>query len=186
MLIALIVLGVLIILILAIGGGNKCLPEHLHKNHDDWRWYVAWVPRAWTARCGWAWPQPPKKLLGNSGWTMEDRHMFGHHSDDFYEKNRHILPIVKAGNFMVTAVLFMKFIPLPMMIWAFKKGGYISLGVVRWDDVDSYYDLFRLRASKWRGRVAMVIMVILPVAAVVYFRIWPWLRDLVIGMTFSI
>lgn len=163
---------------------NKCLPKQLKgKRHDDWKigsWKIEpiWrIPRAWTAKCGWAWPQPPKLLLGNSGWTAEDAHLFGHYNtedhtaEDFLRDNGDVLPIPKAGNFLVSAVMWLKFIPLPMITWAFKNGDYISLGVVRWDDVDGYYDLLRIRAHGTLGRVAMGLT-ILAIAAIAYFFIW--------------
>jgi len=148
---------------------NKCLPDNLKgKPHDDWVSFVSWVPRSWTARCGWAWPQPPKLLIGNSGWDLKDYHRFGHHDYEFFKLIRHVLPIPKPGHFMISAVLFLKFIPLPMMAWSFKAGGWISLGVVRWDDVDKYYDVLRIRASGTRGRIAL-ILIGLGLAALGYF-----------------
>ena len=157
---------------------DDCLPEQLKgKRHDDWRFYVRWVPRAWTARCGQAWPQPPKLLLGGSGWTEEDAHLFGHFNtedhtaEDFLRANGDLLPIPKAGHFVLSAVLWLKFIPLPMMAWTFKNGDYISLGIARWDEVDQYYDLIRVRAHGTLGRVAMAVS-ILSIAAILYFIIF--------------
>ena len=155
----LIVLLVIFILTLVIGGGNKCLPERLRKRHDDWIWIVSWVPRGWTARCGWAWPQPPKLLVGDSGWEMTDHHRFGHHTEEEFKKYRHIMPIPKRDHFMVTVVFFLHFIPLPMMAWTFKNEDYISLGLVRWDNVDKYYDRSRVRAHGTLGRIAMGIFI---------------------------
>ena len=43
MIILAVVILVLLVLILAIGGGNKCLPDYLHKRHDDWIWILSWV-----------------------------------------------------------------------------------------------------------------------------------------------
>lgn len=152
---------------------NKCLPDSLKgKPHNDWFWPLSYVPRSWTARCGWAWPQPPKLLLGNSGWENDDYHNFvGHYSREEFEARRHILPIPKEGHFLLTAVLWLKFIPLPMFNWNFKGKGYISLGIVRWDDVDEYYDLMRIRASRWRGRVALTV-ILLGLASLLYFIIF--------------
>ena len=91
---------------------------------------------------------------------MSDLHMFGHHSTEYFRKVRKILPIAKPGHLFVSAVLFLKFIPLPMMAWTFRKGDYVSLGIVRWDDVDKYYDLVRFRAHGLKGKIALGLMII--------------------------
>lgn len=32
---------------------KECLPEHLRDAlHDDWKWPLSYVPRAWSAFCG--------------------------------------------------------------------------------------------------------------------------------------
>ena len=192
MIIALLVVLVILTLILTIGGGNKCLPDYLRKRHDDWRWYVAWVQRGWTARCGWAWPMPPKRILGDSGWKESDwpsvvinaeTHYFNHHPFEYFKKIRKILPIAKPGHFLISAVWFMKFIPLPMWVKTFKNGDYISLGIVRWDDVDSYYDLWRVRGHGLLGYISMAL-ILLPAAAFGYFVAWPWIVDMALSVTF--
>ncbi|MFQ5538800.1 MAG: hypothetical protein ACE5FB_00235 [Candidatus Binatia bacterium] len=145
---------------------DDCLPEGLKgKRHDDWRWYVSWVKRSWTARCGKNWPVPPKLLLGNSGWNEADAYRFGHFNDprhknhynvsgaeEFLKKYGSVMPIPKAANWMDRGWL-----PLPMFAWKFANEHYISLGLARWDEVDFYYDLLRVRASGWKGRVAMAV-----------------------------
>ena len=172
MTIALIVFFVIFILVTVIGGGNKCLPERLRKRHNDWIWILSWVPRSWTARCGWAWPMPPTRILGDSGWEMSDHHMFGHHSEELFKTYRHILPISKPGHYLISVVFFLHFIPLPMWVKTFKDGGYISLGVVRWDDVDGYYDLRRIRAHKLKAKIVLA-GIGLALGAVAYYVIWP-------------
>lgn len=148
---------------------NKCLPDSLKgKPHNDWFWPLSYVPRSWTARCGWAWPQPPLLLIGKSGWEVSDHHMFGHHTLEYFKKIRNILPIAKPGHLFVSAVLFLKFIPLPMLAWTFRNGDYVSLGIVRWDDVDKYYDLMRVRAHGLKGKIALALLFLIP-AALVYF-----------------
>lgn len=150
---------------------DDCLPEGLKgKRHDDWRWYVSWVKRSWTARCGKNWPVPPKLLLGNAGWTEADAYRFGHfntprHKEhynvlgagDFLKKYGSVMPIPKAGYWMVTAVMYRGWLPLPMFAFKWKNEHYISLGLARWDEVDFYYDLLRVRASGTKGRIAMAV-----------------------------
>ncbi len=97
--------------------------------------------------------------------------MFGHHPLEYFKRIRKILPIAKPGHLFVSAVLFLKFIPLPMMSWTFWNGDYVSLGIVRWDDVDKYYDLWRVRAHGLKGKIALAVM-FLGMAALIYFTLW--------------
>lgn len=148
---------------------DDCLPEGLKgKRHDDWRWYVAWVPRAWTARCGKNWPQPPKRLWGGSGWEESDHHMFGHHELEYFKKIRKVLPWPKAGYALLSAVLYRGWIPLPMFAITYRNEDHFSIGLVRWDDVDNYYDLARVRGSGLKGYITMAVF-ILGLAALIYF-----------------
>ncbi len=155
--------------------GNKCLPDNLKgKRHDDLIWILRWIPRSWSARCGKRWPQPPKLLLGNSGWTAEDAHIFGHHNTedhtaaDFLRANGDILPVPKAGHGFVSAVMWSGWLPLVFWARSFKGGGMISWGLVRWDDVDKYYDIHRVRVSGWRGRLAAAAILAV-IAALIYW-----------------
>jgi len=150
---------------------DDCLPEGLKgKRHDDWRWYLRWVKRAWTARCGKNWPFPPKLLLGNSGWTEADAYRFGHfnkprHKDhynvsgaeEFLKLYGHILPIPKAGYTMLSAVMYRGWLPVPMFAKRFKNENLFSLGIARLDEVDFYYDLIRVRGSGTWGHIYMYI-----------------------------
>ncbi len=161
---------------------DECLPESLKgKRHDDWRWYVRWVPRAWTARCGPRWPQPPKRIWGSAGWTEEDHHMFGHHEKDYYMKIKEVLPIPKAGHALLSVVLWSKFLPLPMFAITYRNGDYFSIGVVRWDDVDKYYDLHRWRGHGVKGYITMGAFV-LSSSAVIYFWVWPWILEKILRL----
>jgi hypothetical protein len=135
--------------------GNECLPEKLRKRHDDWFWLVSWVQRGWTAKCGSRWPMPPKLLLGDSGWTGADQAEQGHHTAKWLDKYGKVLPIPKAGNWILTAAMYNGWVPVPMFAITWKNGDYYSLGVARWDNVDNYYDLFRVRAHGRRGRMFM-------------------------------
>lgn len=138
---------------------NRCLPDNLKgKKHSDLIWIMKWIPRSWSAWCGWAWPQPPVLLIGKSGWTSEDRHRFGHHTDKEFERYKNVLPVPKKGHFFISAVLWLKFIPLPFLAWKFKNGNMFSWGVARWDDVDKYYDLHRVRVSGWKGMIVAAIV----------------------------
>ncbi len=154
---------------------NKCLPDGLKgKTHTDWKAgalrFLWWVPRSWTAWCGWAWPQPPVRLLGDSGWTEADQPLHGHHTKKFMREYGHVLPIPKAGHWLVSVVFWLKFIPLPMVAITFdteeaagEEGydpDYFSLGIARWDDVDKYYDLVRARAHGKMGRVVMIAVAV--------------------------
>lgn len=148
---------------------NKCLPDNLKgKKHTDWWKIVAWVPRSWTAWCGWAWPQPPILLIGKSGWEIADHHRFGHHTEKEFKRYKNILSVPKPGHFFISAILWLKFIPLPFMAWSFKNEDMVSLGVARWDDVDKYYDLFRVRASGMKGRIALILF-LLGGATLIYY-----------------
>lgn len=156
--------------------GKKCLPDYLQRRHDDWIWIVSWVPRWWTARCGWFWPAPPVLLLGKSGWTMNHYYQHGlhnHHEPAYYEKIKDKLPIPAPGHWLVTAVLWAHFLPLPMFALKFKNGDYCSIGIARWDDVDDYYDLCRIRFHGTKGRI-LGAAILLGLAAAVYFIAWPW------------
>lgn len=133
----------------------NCLPEKLQKNHDDWFWPFSLIPREWTARCGKNWPMPPKLLLGNSGWTDADQWRMQHHTVEWLDTYGKLLPIPKAGHWIVTAVMYRGWLPLPMFALTWKNGDYYSLGFARWDNVDKYYDLFRVRAHGRRGRFFM-------------------------------
>jgi len=112
-------------------------------------------------------------LLGNSGYTGADQPAFSHHTVKFMEENGHVLPIPAPGRWIVSSVLFLKFLPiLPMFAIKFKTPvgdeDYFSIGIARWDDVDHYYDLLRVRAHGTKGRIVMVIFG-LAVAASLYF-----------------
>ena len=134
---------------------NECLPESLRKGHDDWPWFIAWVPRGWTAKCGSKWPMPPTLLLGDSGWTGADQSLMGHHTVDWLDEYGKVLPIPKTGHWIVTAAMYNGWFPIPMFAVTWKNGDYYSLGLARWDNVDDYYDLFRVRAHGRRGRFFM-------------------------------
>ncbi len=150
---------------------DDCLPEGLKgKRHDDWRWYLRWVKRSWTAKCGKNWPFPPKLLLGNSGWNADDGHRFGHFNTprhrehynvagahEFLQKYGNILPIPKPGNWMISAVMYRGWLPLPMIAIRFKNEDLYSLGIARLDEVDFYYDLIRVRGSGTLGHISMYI-----------------------------
>lgn len=151
--------------------GNECLPEKLRKRHDDWKflWGIAsWVPRGWTAKCGKRWPMPPKLLLGNSGWTGADQIGQGHHTVIWLDKYGKVLPIPKAGHWLVSACMYNGWIPVPMFALTWKNGDYFSIGIARWDNVDQYYDLFRLRAHGRRGRFFMFATAFALVSAALY------------------
>lgn len=135
--------------------GNECLPEKLRKRHDDWFWPVSYIPRGWTAKCGKRWPMPPKLLLGNSGWTGADHNQMQHHTVEWLDKYGKVLPIPKAGHWILTAAMYAGWIPVPMFAITWKNGDYFSIGLARWDNVDNYYDLFRVRAHGKRGRIFM-------------------------------
>ncbi len=152
---------------------DKCLPDSLKgKPHDDWKMgpikIFSWVPRAWTAWCGWAWPQPPWRIWGSSGWLESDHHLFGHHELEYFKKIRKVLPIAKPGYAFLSAVLWLKFIPLPMFVITYRNGDYFSVGIARWDDVDRYYDLFRFRGHGLKGHLTMGVFVS-GLAALIYF-----------------
>jgi hypothetical protein len=82
----------------------------------------------------------------------------------------HVLPIPKAGHWLVSVVWWLKFIPLPMVAITFDSDvapseegydpDYFSLGLARWDDVDSYYDLVRARAHGTMGKVVMAAVAV--------------------------
>lgn len=135
---------------------KKCLPSHLRdKNHDDWPWFIAWVPRSWTAVCGERWSTPPRLILGNSGWNGIDQPQMQHHSVAWLDKHGPVLPIPKPGYWILTAVMYRGWLPVPMFAITWKNGDLFSLGLARWDNVDSYYELFRVRAHGRRGRMFM-------------------------------
>lgn len=98
---------------------------------------------------------PPKLLLGNSGWTGADQGLMGHHAVDWLDKHGKVLPIPKAGHWILTAAMYNGWLPIPMFAITWKNGDYYSLGLARWDNVDEYYDLFRVRAHGRRGRFFM-------------------------------
>ena len=135
--------------------GNECLPENLRKRHDDWTWIVSWVPRGWTAKCGKRWPMPPKLLLGDSGWRGIDQRVQGHHTAEWLDEYGKVLPIPKHGNWLLSAAMYNGWFPVPMFAIKWSNGDYYSLGIARWDNVDNYYDLFRVRAHGRRGRMFM-------------------------------
>lgn len=118
---------------------------------------------------------PPKLLLGDSGWRSADRVLQGHHSDEWLDKYGKILPIPKAGHWLVSAVMYRGRVPLPMFAITWKNGDYFSLGIARYDNVDEYYDLFRVRAHGRRGRIFMwaaqlsILSVILFAIGTLYF-----------------
>jgi len=148
---------------------NECLPESLKgKRHSDWIWIISWVPRSWTARCGKRWPMPPKLLLGDSGWTGADQWMLGHHTVEWLDKYGKILPIPKAGHWILTAAMYKGWIPVPMFAITWKNGDYFSWGLARYDNVDNYYDLFRVRAHGKRGRFFMWATVFALAASALY------------------
>ena len=145
---------------------DKCLPDSLKgQPHTDWKagWLriLSWVPRSWTAWCGWAWPQPPWRILGNSGWTGADQAKHPHHSVKWLNDHGHVMPIPKAGHWVISSVPWLKFLPIfPMFAITFKTPAddpdYFSLGVARWDDIDNYYDILRVRAHGKKGRILMI------------------------------
>lgn len=126
---------------------------------------------------------PPVLLLGRSGWTTTDRNTRGfhvHHAPDYYEKIKHKLPIPAPGHWLITAVLWAHFLPLPMFAWKFKNGDYVSLGIARWDDVDNYYDLMRVRAHGTKGRIALAGFGA-GIAALTYFVLWPMILERILA-----
>ena len=161
---------------------KKCLPAWLQTRHTDWIRGLKWVPRWWTARCGWFWPAPPARLLGRSGWTMQDYldGLHNHHPHDYYRKIKEVLPIPAPGHWMITAVLWAHFLPLPMFAWKFRNGDYVSVGIARWDDVDNYYDLMRVRAHGTKGRIALA-GIGAGIAALTYFLIWPFILERILA-----
>ena len=99
---------------------------------------------------------PPKLLLGDSGWTGADHIRQGHHTVAWLDKYGKVLPIPKVGHWILTAVMYRGWLPVPMFALTWKNGDYFSIGLARWDNVDSYYDLIRLRAHGRRGRLFML------------------------------
>lgn len=134
---------------------NDCLPEKLKKRHDDWFWLISWVPRGWTAVCGKNWPMPPKLLLGDSGWRGTDQAIQGHHTSNWLDNHGKVLPIPKPGNWLLSAAMYKGWLPVPMFAITWSNGDYYSIGIARWDNVDNYYDLYRVRAHGRRGRFFM-------------------------------
>ena len=98
---------------------------------------------------------PPKLLLGDSGWRGTDHATQGHHTVKWLDDHGKVLPIPKPGNWILTAAMYNGWFPVPMFAITWKNGDYYSLGVARWDNVDNYYDLFRVRAHGRRGRFFM-------------------------------
>ena len=122
-------------------GDEECLPKHLRDHlHDDWPWPINLIPRSWTVVCGPDWPEAPELLAGNSGWTSEDRDRFGHLPDEFFEKYKDRFEIPKPGFWVITAVMY-DYIPLPYFAITFKNNLHFRVGALRWDLVDSYFEV---------------------------------------------
>jgi hypothetical protein len=51
--------------------------------------------------------------------------------------------------------MYKGWLPVPMFAITWKNGDYYSLGIARYDNVDNYYDLYRVRAHGRRGRFFM-------------------------------
>jgi len=129
-------------------GDEKCLPEHLRDRlHDDWPWPISMIPRSWTIVCGSDWPEAPELLAGDSGWTSEDRGRFGHFADEFFEKYKERFPIPKPKHWVITAVMY-DWIPLPYFAITLPNGWHFRIGVLRWDDVDNYYEIGTIASHK--------------------------------------
>ena len=129
---------------------RECLPEaDRHRPHDDWFWPISMIPRYWTAVCGDEWPQFPELLAGNSGWTLADKPILTHHTDEFIEAYGDRLPIPKPGHWVFSAVMY-DYVPLFYFGITFKNDGksteyeHFRIGVMRWDDVDNFWELFEL------------------------------------------
>jgi hypothetical protein len=111
---------------------------------------------------------PPKLLLGDSGWTGADQAEQGHHTVKWLDQYGKVLPIPKAGNWLVSAVMYAGWLPLPMFAITWANGDYFSIGIARWDNVDEYWDLFRVRAHNRRGRIFMWATALALVSAILY------------------
>ena len=92
----------------------------------------------------------------------------GHHAVEFLDKYGKVLPIPLAGHWIVTAAMYRGWIPFPMFAITWKNGDYFSFGAARWDDVDEYYDLMRIRAHGRRGRFSMWATAFTVVAIALY------------------
>lgn len=164
---------------------DKCLPDSLKgKPHDDWKMgpikILTWVPRSWTAWCGWAFPQPPWKIFGSAGWREDDwpsveingeTYHFGHHDQKFFNEIRKVLPIPRPGHALLSAVLWLKVLPLPMFAITYRNGDYFSVGIFRWDDIDKYYDWLRFRGHGLKGHLTMAAFVLGSAAGIYYWLI---------------
>ena len=129
-------------------GDEECLPEHLRgKAHDDWPPPINAIPRSWTVVCGSDWPEAPELLAGDSGWTLEDKHRFGHFTDEFLEEYGSRLDIPKPKHWVVTAVYY-DWIPLPMFAITFPNGWHFRDGALRYDYVDKYWEIWTLAFHK--------------------------------------
>ena len=129
-------------------GDEECLPIHLRdKKHDDFPWPLSLIPRSWTIVCGADWPEAPELLAGNSGWTLEDRGAIGHHTEEFIEKYGAVFPIPKPKHWVITAVMY-DWIPLPYFAITFPNRWHFRIGLLRWDDVDSYFEVGTLAFHK--------------------------------------
>jgi len=89
--------------------------------HNDWPPPISAIPRSWTVFCDDTWPEAPELLAGDSGWTLEDKHRFGHFTDEFLEEYGNRLPIPKPGHWVITAVFYTEDIPLPYFAITLKK-----------------------------------------------------------------
>jgi len=129
-------------------GDESCLPiANRGRLHDDWPWPISLIPRSWTVVCGPDWPEAPELLAGNSGWTLEDKHRFGHFTDEFLEFYGSRLPIPKPRHWVITAVMY-DWIPLPYFAITFPNGWHFRIGALRWDEVDSYYEIWTIALHK--------------------------------------
>lgn len=126
-------------------GNEECLPESLRgRKHDDWPSPISAIPRSYTVVCDDSWPEVPELLAGDSGWTLEDKHRFGHFTDEFLEKYGSRLPIPKPGHWVITAVFYTEDIPLPYFAITLKNNFHFRIGAVRWDEVDHYWELWTI------------------------------------------
>jgi len=53
--------------------------------------------------------------------------------------------------------MYRGWLPLPMFAKRFKNENLYSMGLARWDEVDGYYDLLRIRGSGTWGHIYMYI-----------------------------
>jgi len=140
---------VLLIILVFLGWRNTkrdCLPPSLkNRRHDDWGIPpLTWVPRGWTIVCGKNWPEPPLKLLGDSGWRREHKDELQHFTADFIARYGDRFPIPRPHHWVLTSVKYRGFLPIfPYFAITFTKH-HFRIGLMRWDDVDHYYQMWTI------------------------------------------